>query len=180
MFVKRRELEEADIDITAFMNLMIVLVPVLLMSMVFNHISILELNLPDLTGAQTASAEENRQLEVVVRESGIEVYFPSGRLVKRIDQLEPEEEGEESRHDFRTLSTVLQDIKRQLAAKSIAKSIAKSDALLLSEPGVTYQALVSTMDTLRVAKTVVVADVVEVQLFPDISLGDAPAKGGKS
>lgn len=176
MLVKRRELEEADIDITAFMNLMIVLVPVLLMSMVFNHISILELNLPDLTGAQTASAEENRQLEVVVRESGIEVYFPSGRLVKRIDQLEPEEEGEESRHDFRTLSTVLQDIKRQLAAKSIAKS----DALLLSEPGVTYQALVSTMDTLRVAKTVVVADVVEVQLFPDISLGDAPAKGGKS
>ncbi len=75
MFSKRRELEEADIDITAFMNLMIVLVPVLLMSMVFNHIAILELNLPDLTGAQTASAEKNRQLEVVLRESAIEVYY---------------------------------------------------------------------------------------------------------
>ncbi len=176
MFAKRREQEEADIDITPFMNLMIVLVPVLLMSMVFNHISILELNLPDLTGAQTASAEENRQLEVVVRQSGIEVYYPSGNLVKSIDKLEPEDEGGEARHDFRTLSEVLQEIKRRLAAKNIAKN----DALLLSEPGVTYQSLVSTMDTLRVAKTVVVTDAVDVELFPEISLGDAPEKGGKS
>lgn len=176
MFVKRRESEEADIDITAFMNLMIVLVPVLLMSMVFNHISILELNLPDLTGAQTASAEENRQLEVVVRESVIEVYYPSGNLVKTIDQVEATDDGKEAHHDFRALSDVLQEIKRRLAAKNIAKK----DALLLSEPGVTYQSLVSTMDTLRSAKTVVVAEAVDVELFPDISLGDAPKKGGKS
>lgn len=176
MFSKRKELEEADIDITAFMNLMIVLVPVLLMSMVFNHISILELNLPDLTGAQTASAEKNRQLEVVVRESGFEVYYPSGRLVKAIDNIK-DEEGETDRHDFKTLSTVLKEIKRQLAAQSIDKR----DALLLSEAGVTYQSLVSTMDTLRSAKTVVVADEVDVELFPEISLGDAPKpKGGKS
>lgn len=176
MFSKRREQEEADIDITAFMNLMIVLVPVLLMSMVFNHISILELNLPDLTGSQTASAEENRQLEVVVRESGIEVYFPSGNLVKAIDKVEPAEQGGDAHHDFRTLSRVLQEIKSRLAARNIEKS----DVLLLSEPGVSYQSLVSTMDTLRVAKTVVVADAVDVELFPDISLGDAPKKGGKS
>lgn len=173
MFAKRREPEESDIDITAFMNLMIVLVPVLLMSMVFNHISILELNLPDLTGAQTASAEENRQLEVVVRESGIEVYYPSGRLVKAIDNIKSED-GSEGRHDFQTLSKVLQEIKRQLAAKNIAKR----DALLLSEAGVTYQSLVSTMDTLRAAKTVVVAEAVDVELFPEISLGDAPKKKG--
>ncbi|MBW7471169.1 biopolymer transporter ExbD [Marinobacter sp. M216] len=177
MFVKRREPEEADIDITAFMNLMIVLVPVLLMSMVFNHISILELNLPDLTGSQTASAEENRQLEVVVRESAIEVYYPSGNLVKTIDRVEATDDGKEAHHDFRALSDVLQEIKRRLAAKNIAKK----DALLLSEPGVTYQSLVSTMDTLRSAKTVVVAEAVDVELFPDISLGDAPTKkGGKS
>lgn len=175
MFVKRRELEESDIDITAFMNLMIVLVPVLLMTMVFNHISILELNLPDLIGAQTASAEENRQLEVVMRESVIEVYYPSGNLVKTIDQVEATD-GKEAHHDFRELSNVLQEIKSRLAANSIAKK----DVLLLSEPGVTYQSLISAMDTLRSAKTVVVAQAVDVELFPDISLGDAPKKGGKS
>lgn len=182
MFKKRRELEEADIDVTPFMNLMIVLVPVLLMTMVFNHVSILELNLPDLTGAQTASAEDNRQLEVVVRESGFEVYYPSGNLVKAIDNVEDgnkadgSEEDAATRHDFQALSEVLQEIKRRLAAKSIAKN----DVLLLSEPGVTYQSLVSTMDTLRSAKTVVVAEAVDVELFPEISLGDAPKKGGKS
>lgn len=175
MFSKRRDLEESDIDITAFMNLMIVLVPVLLMSMVFNHIAILELNLPDLTGAQTASAENNRQLEVVVRESGIEVYYPSGNLVKTIDNFS-EEEGRSDLHDYETLSKVLQEIKRQLAAKSIDKR----DALLLSEAGVSYQSLVSTMDTLRAAKTVVVAEAVDVELFPEISLGDAPKKRGES
>ncbi|SFL83290.1 ExbD/TolR family protein [Marinobacter zhejiangensis] len=178
MFSNRREQEEADIDITAFMNLMIVLVPVLLMSMVFNHIAILELNLPDLTGAQTSSAEENRQLEVVVRESGIEVYYPSGNLVKTIANLEEQEgaEGVQDLHDYETLSKVLQEIKRQL----VSKSIEKRDALLLSESGVTYQSLVSTMDTLRSAKTVVVADAVDVELFPEISLGDAPNKRGDS
>ncbi|QSP95105.1 biopolymer transporter ExbD [Marinobacter salinisoli] len=175
MFSKRREMEEADIDITAFMNLMIVLVPVLLMSMVFNHISILELNLPDLTGAQTASAEKNRQLEVVVRESGIEVYYPSGNLVKTIAKKEATDD-KAAHHDFAQLSDVLQEIKRRLAAKKIDKK----DVLLLSEAGVTYQSLVSTMDTVRSAKTVVVAEAVEVELFPDISLGDAPKKGGKS
>lgn len=175
MFSNRREQEEADIDITAFMNLMIVLVPVLLMSMVFNHIAVLELNLPDLTGSQTASAEQNRQLEVVVRESAIEVYYPSGNLVKTIANLEAED-GRTDPHDYETLSKVLQEIKRQL----VAKSIDKRDALLLSEAGVTYQSLVSTMDTLRMAKTVVVADAVDVELFPEISLGDAPGKRGDS
>ncbi len=35
-----------DLDITPFMNLMIVLVPVLLLNMVFAHTSVLELNFP--------------------------------------------------------------------------------------------------------------------------------------
>ncbi|WP_020410952.1 ExbD/TolR family protein [Hahella ganghwensis] len=177
MFSKRREQEEADIDITAFMNLMIVLVPVLLMSMVFNHITIHELNLPELTGSAAASAEKNRQLEVVVREDEIEVFYPSGNLVKSIPNVEKESDGGvDKRHDYKTLSSVLQEIKKQLAAKSIEKR----DALLLSEAGVSYQSIVSTMDTLRTAKTVVVTDAVDVELFPEISLGDAPKKKGKS
>ena len=94
MFVKRRELDEADLDITPFMNLMIVLVPVLLMSMVFSQITVLRLNLPDLTGAVTHSAEKNRQLEVVLRKSSLEVYFPSGVLIKNIKPRDTKE-GEE-------------------------------------------------------------------------------------
>jgi len=169
MFAKRRELEEAELEITPFMNLMIVLVPVLLMSMVFSQITILQLNLPDLTGSVTQSAERNRQLEVILRESSLEVYFPSGVLVKRIEAKETDD-GDSL--DYATLSLVLQEIKKQ------AKD--KSDVLLLSEANVSYQSLVSTMDTVRGFRTVAATSAVEVELFPEISLGDAPPKRGES
>ncbi len=169
MLMKRRVIEEADLDITPFMNLMIVLVPVLLISMVFSHITILQLNLPDLTGSVTPSAELNRQLEVVLRKSSFEVYYPSGVLIKTINARETEA-GEQL--DYETLSLVLQEIKRQLKDKS--------DVLLLSEADVSYQSLVSTMDTVRAFRTTVAASAVEVELFPEISLGDAPPKRGET
>ena len=37
---------EAELDITAFMNLMIVLVPILLLGMVFSRITVVEVTLP--------------------------------------------------------------------------------------------------------------------------------------
>lgn len=169
MLAKRRECEEADLEITAFMNLMIVLVPVLLVSMVFSHISILKLNLPDLTGMVTPSAERDMHLEVVLRKSSFEVYFPSGVLVKTINAKETQD-GEKL--DYEMLSLVLQEIKRQVKDKS--------DVLLLSEADVDYQSLVSTMDTVRGFRTVVAASAVEVELFPEISLGDAPPKRGET
>lgn len=169
MAVKNRDIEEADLDITPFMNLMIVLVPVLLMSLVFSQITILQLNLPDLTGSVTQSAERNRQLEVVLRKSGIEVFFPSGVLVKRIEDKQTDD-GKEP--DYETLSLVLQEIKKRVQKKS--------DVLLLSEADVSYQDLVSAMDTVRGFTTVVATSAVEVELFPDISLGDAPPRRGKS
>lgn len=172
MFIKKQAQQEADLDITAFMNLMIVLVPVLLMSMVFKQVSILQLNLPDLTGSEVSSAEKNRQLEVVLRDSGIEVFYPSGVLVKTI----PTKEIEGSQvQDYKTLSLVLQEIKR--VEKSADND--KRDVLLLSEASIDYQELVSTMDTLRAFETVVTTSMVEVELFPEISLGDAPAMAKK-
>jgi biopolymer transport protein ExbD len=140
-----------------------------LMSLVFSHISILKLNLPDLTGMYTPSAERSLQLEVVLRKSGFEVYFPSGVLVKTIDARKTKD-GEQL--DYETLSLVLQEIKRTVKDKS--------DVLLLSEADVSYQSLVSTMDTVRAFRTVVATSAVEVALFPEISLGDAPAKRGES
>lgn len=169
MFVKRRELDEADLNITPFMNLMIVLVPVLLMSMVFSQITILRLNLPDLTGSVTQSTEKNRQVEVVLRKSGLEVYYPSGVLIKTIEPLETEDG---QKLDYETLSLVLREVKKTVSDKS--------DILLLSEAGVSYQSLVSTMDTVRGYRTVVATSAVEVELFPEISLGDAPPVRGDS
>lgn len=162
MRFKHRHKDEADLDITSFMNLMIILVPVLLMSMVFSHVSVLELNLPGLSDGSNVS-EENKQIEVVLRSDYIDVNYPAGTRVKRINTTD---EGQ----DFAMLSLTLQEIKRRLKETSIEKR----DLVILSEADTDYQTLVSAMDTARSFQAVVAASVVNAELFPEISLGDAP------
>ena len=58
--------EPADINITAFMNLMVILVPFLLITAVFSRITILELNLPAAAASQ-AEDEQALQLEIISR-----------------------------------------------------------------------------------------------------------------
>ncbi|WP_073274767.1 ExbD/TolR family protein [Microbulbifer donghaiensis] len=165
MNIRRRTHREAELDITSFMSLMTILVPVLLLNMVFSHISVLKLNLPGLSDASVASAEENRQLELVLRQSHVDINYPAGMRVKRVPHVDGEP-------DFATVSTVLQEVKRQLGEKSIDKK----DLVILSEKGTPYKTLVSAMDTARSYRAVVAASVVDAELFPQISLGDAPGE----
>lgn len=165
MRIKRRSREEADLDITSFMNLMIILVPVLLMSMVFSHISVLDLKLPDLA-ADNASAEDdpkNKMLELVILPESLVVNYPAGTPLRTI----PNKDGA---YDFDFLSDVLQETKRLLANQGVEKR----DIFILSQPDTDYQTIVKAMDTVRSYRTVQVASVVEAELFPEISLGDAP------
>ncbi|TQV82731.1 biopolymer transporter ExbD [Exilibacterium tricleocarpae] len=173
--MRRRRLanKEAELDITSFMNLMIVLVPVLLMSMVFSHITVLDLKLPDMAASDDKKDEQQeKQLELVIRDDYIDVNYPAGIRLKRIEKVAPDEEAATAklRYDFKLLSDVLQEVKRQLREKGIEKR----DILILSEADTDYQTIVSTMDTVRSFKAVVAASEVDAELFPDISLGDAP------
>jgi biopolymer transport protein ExbD len=165
--IKRQATDEADIDVTSFMNLMIVLVPVLLMSMTFTKITVMEINLPELSGGSSANDLTQSQLEVVVRKDGMEIYFPAGTLQKKISLLE------DKTQDFTTLSLVLRSIKDKVSDKK--------DAVILSSKDLEYQTLIATMDTVKSYQTVVAASLAEVELFPEISLGDAPksSKRGK-
>ena len=165
---KRSRVAEAELDITSFMNLMIILVPVLLMTMVFSRITVLELKLPD-AGPNSAASEEERQLELVLRENYIDVNYPAGIRLKRIDQVE-------EKHDYVLLSNVLQEVKRQLREKDIEKR----DILILAQEDTDYQTLITVMDTVRSFDAVVATSVVQGELFPDISLGDAPVTGQSS
>jgi biopolymer transport protein ExbD len=163
--IKRQDTDSADIDVTSFMNLMIVLVPVLLMSMTFTKISVMEINLPELGGGSSASSLDQSQLEIMVRKSGMQVYFPSGSLVKDIPLLES------GIQDYQTLSLVMREIKQRVANKK--------DALILLTKDLEYQTLLNTMDTVKSYQMVVVADVADVELFPQISLGDINKDGKK-
>ncbi|UTW48448.1 biopolymer transporter ExbD [Bacterioplanoides sp. SCSIO 12839] len=160
--IKRSNTDAADIDVTSFMNLMIVLVPVLLMSMTFTKITVMEINLPELNGGPGTTSLDQSQLEIQVRENGMGVYFPAGTLIKDIPK------NEQSQYDFQTLSLVLRELKKQVSDKR--------DALIMLGKELEYQTLINTMDTVKSYQTVIAADLVDVELFPEISLGDLSAK----
>lgn len=159
--IKHKGMDEAELDITSFMNLMIVLVPVLLLSMTFTQVTVHEINLPELTGGAGNSVDPQSRLEVFVANEGFEVYYPAGTLISKIPVLE-HDRGQSL--DYGMLSQVMQEVKLELSDKR--------DVLIRMSGDVSYQSLVSTMDAVKSYKTVVVASVVEVELFPEISLGD--------
>lgn len=160
-----RGTDDAEIDVTAFMNLMIVLVPVLLLSMTFTQITVLDITLPELTGGNTVSGTAQSALEVEINAEGFKVYYPTNVLIQDIPAKQTELGLEPN---YRQLSKVLQEVKSQLTDKQ--------DILVLSRPDTPYQTLVQTMDAVKSYKTVLAANLVEVELFPNISLADAGTK----
>ncbi len=160
---RQRQKEEAELNVTSFMNLMIVLVPVLLMNMVFSQVSVLDLKLP--AGDQPSVVNpEDVTLEVIIRKDSMAVSY--SYLLQTVEKANlPKIDGE---YDFEGLSTVLQEMK---ADPVFAE---KSDINLLPESGIDYQTLVTVMDTVRRYPAVLITSVVDAALFPDISLGNAP------
>ena len=62
---KRRTKPEHELDVTTFLNLMVVLVPFLLITAVFSQLTIVELNLPSSAGG-ASSADNFRTGEPVL------------------------------------------------------------------------------------------------------------------
>ena len=151
--------DNPELDITTFLNLMVVLVPFLLISAVFSRVTILELSVP--TGAGGAAAvKPNFTIEVVVRKAGLELANGA-----QVVAAMPKEEGE---YNLEKLSEVLVRLKKDYPQKD--------DATVLMEPDIDYDTLIQVMD--RVRETELPAEDGEERqklvLFPLISIGDAP------
>ena len=71
---------------------------------------------------------------------------------------------------MKALSDLLIKIKQQFPDKQ--------NISILLEPNIPYDALVQTMDTVRVVDVVEMASVVKKELFPLIAIGDAPPEEG--
>ncbi|WP_226702042.1 ExbD/TolR family protein [Microbulbifer elongatus] len=196
-----RTKEAPELDITAFLNLMVVLVPFLLVSAVFSRVTILELNMP--TGAGGGAEDPGVTLEVVVRQKVLEIS-DGDKVIARFPNLNQQEGAEaaaatageggagaevpadenglpiipptEEVYDLAKLREFLLRIKESYPEKT--------DSTLLMEQDVAYEHLVGIMDAVRSAQ--VMPKVEEgaqpdpeaqpetLELFPDISLGDAP------
>ncbi len=159
--IKRRRKhhhEAAELDVTPFMNLMIVLVPVLLLSMVFTHTSIIDLNFP--TGGDSGGEidPEAVHLEVIVTTEALLVADGRGGVIKKVPAAK-------SGHDYEQLSKVMREVKRRMPDKR--------DITILLEDETSYQTVVSVMDKVRSYKALQDGELVNAELFPVISLGDA-------
>jgi biopolymer transport protein ExbD len=157
----RRNAKEApELNITTFLNLMVVLVPFLLITAVFSRITILELNLPTGAGDASKANKPKMTVEVMVREKGLEIG--NGRtILTRFPKVD-------DKYDVQKLSEYLLMIK--------TKYLGKKDATVLMEPDIEYENLVLVMDAVRMAEVVQGDDPEpqEIELFPNISIGDAP------
>lgn len=166
--------EAADLDMTPFISLLVALVPFLLVSVVFSHITVLDLKLPNAAGGAGTAVDQNEEVELVIRADHLDINYPRGTLVKKIPDTQS------GAHDYAMLSSVLQEVKRQLHERSpeLGGPLDKKNITILSEPDTPYQNIVTAMDTVRSYKTTLVTSVVDAELFPDIAFGDAPVVTG--
>ena len=153
---RRRQREESDLDMTTFMNLMVVLVPFLLITAVFSRITIAELDLPSARSA--APSVPTFRVEVVVRQAGIEIM--DGRQV--IAAIPKEGDA----YDLQELSEYLVAIKNEYPEKE--------DASVLLEGDIEYDHLIQVMDIVRSVTMDDGGQKTRVDLFTAISIGDAP------
>jgi biopolymer transport protein ExbD len=156
---RRHNEDTAELNITAFMNLMVILVPFLLITAVFSRLAILELNLPGSSTEPVDPQEQTFQLEVIVRMDKIEVGDRNQGLLGRYPNTQ-------DGYDYEAVEMKLVELKEKYPKKT--------DASILLEPDIEYNTLVQVMDLVRVAETVEDDSVVRSDLFPDISIGDAP------
>ena len=161
----RHNTETAELNITAFMNLMVILVPFLLITAVFSRLAVLELNLPGSSGEPVEPQEQAFQLEVIIRADKIEVGDRNQGL---LGVYPNKGDG----YDYEALSNKLSELKRRYPSKT--------DASILLEQDIEYDTLVQVMDRVRIAERVDEEEqsVKRFDLFPDISIGDAPVTGG--
>lgn len=156
----RKRNTQVELDITAFMNLMVVLVPFLLMSAIFTNISILDLKLPGMSSSSKPADNKKPdfELQVTVRKDALDLSDTKGGMIKHIPITK-------SGHNYVLLNQTLRIIKYKFPKKT--------NITILSEPYTSYDSIVQVMDTVREFRTLQDGEVIVAELFPAISIGDA-------
>ena len=157
-FRRRSHNEQAELSITSFMNLMVILVPFLLITALFSKISILELDLPSKSDVVKQDTKK-LELEVVVRENKLRVQDRNRGVLRTISN-------NDSGYDLTGLNEYLQALKNKYQHITTAT--------ILLEPEISYDILVQVMDAVRLAEIEKEGEMVRAELFPEISVGDAP------
>ena len=163
MPVRRLKKTPAHLEITAFINLIVVLVPFLLSIAVFTHLAVIALSLPAQSSEKLEKLDPNKplKLEVVIRPEAIEVSDRIGGMIQSIPNVA-------GAPDVKTLSALIQSIKLKFPDTL--------DATVMAEQNTSYDTLVQVMDAVRAGHQLQSAKIVSTDYFPNISIGDAPIR----
>jgi len=156
---KRRKGNDYEIDVTTFLNLMVVLIPFLLITAVFSRLTIVELDLPS-NATSAVPQQDSFRVEVIVREPGIEISNGTAIIA-----TVPKKDGD---YDLESLSEMMVALKQEYPDIDSAS--------VLMEAFIPYDYLIQVMDIVRTVELPTdVEDEYELYaLFSDISVGDAP------
>ena len=157
---KKKGIQQAELNITAFMNLMVVLVPFLLMTAVFSQLTIIELNLPDSSASQQKKQKNKKitHINVILKKDIIVISDSLGNVVGKIKKS--------NKDVMNLLKKFLIKIKEKIPHVTSVN--------ILSERRIKYDEIIGAMDASRSYRTKYEGELIEVELFPAISLGDAP------
>lgn len=157
---RNRMQETVELNITAFMNLMVILVPFLLITAVFSRMTVLDLNLPALDAAANENLEEKFSLQLIIRKDSF--LFQDARTGLPLKNIV--REGQEI--DWREFDEFVKKVKLRFPENE--------DVALLLDKDVNYKTMIKVMDHVRTYDEVVAATLETYELFPNISIGDAP------
>ena len=150
-----------DLNIVPMIDMMVILVFFLLFTAVFSNTNILELNLP-APNSSVPELPKGLQLEIHVRRGSLDIADRNSGVLR---SLPMKADG----YDYKGLSDFLQFVK--------SKYPTTTEAAVLLEQDIPYDVLVQTMDNVRLFEKDDPPLFTKVELFPDISVGDAPLTG---
>lgn len=156
----RRQRRPSELTLVSMIDIFTVLVTFLLMTAIFSRTVVLDLRLPS-NNASFPELPPGLNLEIIVRDNLLVV---ADRGTGPLRTLPNTPKG----YDLDGLTEYLKFVKSRYPDKT--------EATILLEPQTPYDTLVQVMDAVRAGHAMQGATVVRAELFPNISIGDAPIR----
>jgi biopolymer transport protein ExbD len=164
--LERHHRKPSELMLVPMIDIFTVLVTFLLMTAVFSRTVILELKLPTQS-TEFVEPPPGLVLEVLLRKDMVQVADRKTGPLASFPRPAPD-----APYDLAGLSEYLQTVK--------AKYPDLTDATLLMEPDIPYDSMVQVMDTVRILEQRQGGTLVQAELFPNVSIGDAPDAGARA
>jgi len=158
----RRQRRPSELTLVSMIDIFTVLVTFLLMTAIFSRTVVLDLRLPS-NNANFPELPPGLNLEIIVRDNLLQV---ADRATGPLRTLPNTPTG----YDLDGLTEYLKFVKSRYPDKT--------EATILLEPQTPYDTLVQVMDRTRVVEVNAGLTSVQAELFPEVSIGDAPVPVG--